>query len=108
MVKTRKTRKAIEEPDIVEELEEDEEVEEEEEEEVVENYTPPPPVKSEPPKAIPKVVAPPAPPKEFTAILQDAVSLTLAGIKFTKNEPVKVPMAHLKMIRDHGWFRVIA
>jgi len=33
--------------------------------------------------------------------------LTLAGIKFMKNEPTKVPMIHLKLIKDHGWFRVI-
>ena len=98
MVKTRKTRKAVEELNVVEEVEE--EMEEEMEEEV---YTPPPPVKAEPPKVIPKS----APPKEFTAILQDATSLTLAGIKFMKNEPTKVPMAHFKMLKDHGWFRVV-
>jgi len=95
MVKPRKTRKAVEEPVVVDEMSDDEMEEESEE---VSAYTPPPP-----PKVIPK----PAPPKEFTAILQDATSLTLAGIKFMKNEPTKVPMAHLKMIRDHGWFRVI-
>lgn len=97
MVKPRKTRKAVEESPAIEDL-----IEDEEEEEEVQEYTPPPPAKTQPPKVLPKQAAP----KEFTAILQEATSLTLAGIKFLKNEPTKVPMAHLKMIRDHGWFRV--
>ena len=101
MVKPRKTRKAVEEPPIADV----EDVEDEDEEDVEEDVTPAL-VKSEPPKVLPKQAQAPQK-KEFIAILQDASTLTLAGIKFMKNEPTKVPMIHLKLIKDHGWFRVI-
>lgn len=102
MVKTRKTRKAVEESSIVD-VEDVEDVEDEDEEEVESPVL----VKaSEPPKVLPKIAQAPAK-KEFTAILQNASTLTLAGIKFMKNVPTKVPMIHLKLIKDHGWFRII-
>jgi len=95
MVKTRKTRKSVED-DVVEK---DEAVEE-----PIVDIAPPPYVpKHIPAKEIPK----PPPPKEFVAILEGATTLSLAGIKFMRNVPTKVPMAHRKLFQSHGWFRVI-
>jgi hypothetical protein len=89
MARTRKTRKSVSEPEPeVEEIEEIEEV---------------PVTKKSPVKKPFKEESS----REFTAILQDATSLTILGKKFLKNVPTKVPMEHLKLIRDHGWFRVI-
>lgn len=95
MARSRKTRKTVSdpEPEVVETEEEEEEEEETEEAPVTKKS----PVK----KAFKEE------PKEFTAILQNATSLTLMGKKFLKNQPTKVPLEHLKLFRDHGWFRVI-
>jgi hypothetical protein len=92
MARTRKTRKSVSEPEP--EVEEIEEIEEIEEVPVTKKSPVKKPFKEESSR-------------EFTAILQDATSLTILGKKFLKNVPTKVPMEHLKLIRDHGWFRVI-
>lgn len=96
MARTRKTRKAVSEPEP--------EVVETEEEEEEEAPVMKPMAKKSPAK---KAVFKDESPKEFTAILQNATSLTLLGKKFLKNQPTKVPIEHLKLMRDHGWFRVI-
>lgn len=98
MARTRKTRKAVSEPEPeVVEVEETEDVDD------VEEIDEAPKTKASPAKKVIKD----EPKKEFTAILQNATSLTLLGKKFFKNQPTKVPIEHLKLIRDHGWFRVI-
>lgn len=45
--------------------------------------------------------------KSVTVILQEATSLTVAGMKFTRNVPTEIPIEHAKLFREHGWFRVV-
>lgn len=90
MAKTRKTRKPIEEDTSMDT--------DEVTKKVVEEPAPPPA------KFVPPVRKEP---EEFTAILQEATTLSLAGRTFVKNHPTQVPMEHLKLFKEHGWFRVV-
>lgn len=42
----------------------------------------------------------------FTAILRNAKTYNLAGRTFIEGEPVEVPIQHLKMFKNNGWFLV--
>jgi hypothetical protein len=45
-------------------------------------------------------------PTHFIAILQKATTYNLAGHVFMRNDPVEVPIAHLKVFKENGWFLV--
>jgi hypothetical protein len=45
-------------------------------------------------------------PTHFVAILKGARTYNLAGRTFLRGEPVEVPIKHLKMFKQNGWFLV--
>jgi len=103
MARTRKTRRQVADEPVLDDANDiDDDDDDAENEEPVETK---PVAKTTPAKPVMMPVQ--KKPEEFTVILQNASSLTLAGRKFVKNEPTKVPMEHLKLFQTHGWFRVI-